>query len=90
MKSQGYKKLYKELFQEWKQTDMEGNEFISCVACGTRIYSENVSVNNFAHVKSKGSHPELKYDKGNVVCKCHFCHLTEHTKGVVHNYTGIK
>jgi hypothetical protein len=85
-----YKKLYKECWEKWNRTDGEGNEYISCVDCATRIYEQNVSVNNFAHVKSKGSCPEMKYEVTNVVPKCTFCHSSEHISGKFHNYSGYK
>lgn len=44
-----------------------------CNHCGQYLGSEP-RASFFAHIKSRGSHPELKMDKANIVLLCQECH----------------
>lgn len=58
-----------------------------CAHCGVFISGDPV-VHNFAHIRSKGARPDLKYDKSNIRILCSSvnrrdgkrgCHELEHT-----------
>ena len=91
-----YKKMYKEIWEDRKQMDFDGSEYVECVNkdlyedCKQRIYESELNVWHFAHIESKGAAPHKKYDKNNVDIKCAGCHGTEHASGKFNNYTGIK
>ena len=70
----------KELYQRiWHERTHE------CEVCGVEIPSP--VVNNFAHWKSKGSRPDLKFNPKNIVIMCSSlnsfgrtgCHEAQHT-----------
>lgn len=81
-KKSNYKKLYKEI---WEERQVSG--FCICEECGKGIYEPKV--HNFAHVKSKGAYPELKYDKTNIKIKCYKCHAQERCSGTVYDELPI-
>jgi 5-methylcytosine-specific restriction endonuclease McrA len=71
------KQLYKEIWQERPHR---------CEVCGYPISKPIAHV--FAHIKSKGAHPSLKYAKSNIRLLCSTiirsdnkrgCHELEHT-----------
>lgn len=82
-----YKKLYKEIWND-RKIETGSAEYVDCVACGDRIYKHELNVFHFAHVRSKGARPDLKYDKDNIVIKCRQCHGQEHASGKFNNYLG--
>lgn len=53
------KELFKEIWQERPHV---------CENCGYSI--PKPLAHNFAHIKSKGAYPELKYDKDNIQLLC--------------------
>jgi hypothetical protein len=59
--------LFQKLFQERSS---------SCEYCGTEITVFNPT--NYHHVRTKGSHPELRLVESNIVKICVECHLKEH------------
>jgi len=59
--------LFQKLFQERPP---------SCEYCGTEITVFNPT--NYHHVRTKGSHPELRLVESNIVKICIECHLKEH------------
>ena len=59
---QSYKRLYKQIWEERKCEDHQGWEFVQCMDCPQRIYKDQLTVHNFAHIKSKGAEPSLKYN----------------------------
>jgi len=44
-----------------------------CVECGSPLISPPVK-SYFSHLLSKGAHPELRFDKENIVLHCRGCH----------------
>lgn len=82
-----YKRLYEEIWDD-RKIEAGGIEYVSCVSCGVHIYRDELSVWHFAHVRSKGSRPDLKYAKDNIVIKCKQCHGQEHASGRFNNYFG--
>lgn len=84
-----YKKLYEEIWNERKEMDLEGAEYVSCVDCGKRIYESQLAVHHFAHIESKGSTPEKKLDKKNIQIKCFRHHAKERNPGEFKNYLPI-
>lgn len=74
MKRQSTKELE---YQAWKEgiarptiIDRDGNK---CQCCGRPAYPEELL--DIDHIKSKGSHPELKRDINNMQLLCRFpCH----------------
>jgi len=74
------KRDYKELYAEiWNERPHK------CQVCGIAI--KDPVVHNFAHIRSKGARPDLKYDKANIRILCSTvnrkegigCHELEHT-----------
>ena len=53
------KKLYAEIWAERPHV---------CANCGVPIYEP--LAHNFAHIRSKGARPDLKYDKANIEILC--------------------
>lgn len=47
-----------------------------CVKCGKLLGDEPRAI-FFSHIKSRGSHPELKMDKNNIELLCSACHKYE-------------
>ena len=80
-----YKKLYNEIWDKRSIND----EYAICAQTGKRIYKCDLTVWNFSHIKSKGSHPELKYDPDNVEIVSAGFHGSEHASGEFHNYLGL-
>lgn len=61
----------KGLFEEiWKEREHV------CVKCGKQLGEEFQAI-FCSHVKSRGSHPELKMDKNNIELLCSACHKFE-------------
>jgi len=89
MKKQSYKKLYDEIFDE-RCVDGSDGFYVICNVTGVRIYKRDVTVYNFRHIKSKGSRPDLKYDKKNIEIVSAQVHLEEHSSGKVTNHLPIK
>lgn len=92
MKTQGYKKFYHEIWMDRSIEDMEGAVYARCeyLDCGKTIYEMQVAVHNFAHILSKGSTPEKKFDKNNVAIWCAQHHFEDHASGKVTNYLPLK
>jgi 5-methylcytosine-specific restriction endonuclease McrA len=56
------------MFEEiWKE------RWHHCVNCGSNLGDE-LNVVFFAHIKSKGAHPELRLEKDNIQLLCFTCH----------------
>lgn len=53
------KKLYAEIWEERPHI---------CVNCG--MYVPEALAHNFAHIRSKGARPDLKYEKSNIEILC--------------------
>lgn len=88
-KKSGYKKLYAEIFEDRCKEDQYGR-YVVCVKSGKKIYEHQITPHNFSHVKSKGAHPHLKYDKDNIVIMSFQFHAQEHIGGgKVHNHLSI-
>lgn len=83
------KDFYRRLWDARKKTDFDGAEYVECADCEKRIYEPEVAVHHFAHIKSKGIAPELKFDPDNVAIKCFRCHAREREKNFNH-YLPIK
>ena len=90
MKKQSYKKLYKEIFDDRCREDQSGYFYVICNVSGVRIYESEITVHNFRHIKSKGSRPDLKYDKKNIEIVSAQVHLEEHASGKVNNCLPLK
>lgn len=63
-KATGEKSLFLEIWNERPH---------NCVKCGIFLGYEP-KVYYFSHIKSKGSHPELRLDKSNIELLCFDCH----------------
>jgi len=62
------KRSLKDLFAEiWNERDHK------CVECWRILYTPKA--HNFAHIKSKWSRPDLKYDKENIEILCFVHHF---------------
>jgi hypothetical protein len=85
-----YKKLYNQIWHDRKKEDNEGAEYVECEVTGKRIYGAMLSVHNFAHRKSKGQAPELKYDPDNIAIVSMNIHGQEHCSGKFNNYLPIQ
>lgn len=64
-KKTGEKELFLAIWEERKHI---------CNTCG-RYLGEEPLVHYFSHIKSKGSHPELRLDKDNIELLCFDCHF---------------
>ena len=84
----GYKKLYQQIALEREPF----NGVFTCARCSRNIGRlTDLAPMNFAHIKSKGAYPELKYEPINIEIVCTACHVGEHNGGFrVNNYTGLK
>lgn len=64
------KRSLKDFFAEiWEEREHK------CVDCNRPLNTPRA--HNFAHIKSKGSRIDLKYDKDNVEIKCFKCHFKQ-------------
>jgi len=83
-----YLQLYRQIALE-REPD---NGVYVCDRCNKNIGRKgHLSPINFAHIKSKGSRPDLRYDKTNIDIVCTSCHVKEHNGGfAVNNYTGLQ
>lgn len=71
--------------KEWHQLVLERDNY-TCQSCkeyfGYGCYFDDKGVNQYLtghHIKTKGSHPELKYDVSNGVTLCEKCHREVHS-----------
>lgn len=85
-----YKKLYREIFNERCKEDNDGMRYVECEITGQRIYEHEIVVHNFRHVKSKGSRPDLKYDKKNIQIVKFGIHQQDHISGESKDELPIK
>jgi hypothetical protein len=88
MRKHTYKKLYKQIWDERKTEDETGTYAI-CAQTGKRIYESQLTTWSFRHIKSKGSHPELKYDPDNIEIVTADWHGQEHCSGKFNNHLGL-
>jgi hypothetical protein len=84
-----YKKLYKEIFED-RCIEDETGRYVVCEVTGKLIYESQITVHNFSHVKSKGSRPDLKYNKENIIIVSMDVHGSEHSSGKFNNYLPLK
>lgn len=84
------KELYKTIWDERPH---------KCEHCGHPICVSEPIAHNFAHIKSKGSRPDLKFDKDNIRILCSTwnrhdnrrgCHELEHTNPEKFKQRSIK
>jgi hypothetical protein len=66
-KATGEKELFLEIWQERPHI---------CINCKEPLGDEPI-VSFFSHIKSKGSHSELRLDKNNIELLCFDCHYTK-------------
>lgn len=87
-----YDKGYMDLYREIALEREPENGVYACARCSKNIgRKESLTPINFAHIKSKGSEPTLKYVASNIEIVCYKCHVSEHNGGFkVNNYTGYK
>lgn len=65
----------KDFFQEiWEDRPHQ------CENCGVSL-PEPARTYYFSHIKSKGAHPSLRYDKDNVQLLCYECHYAYDSQG---------
>ena len=88
MKKHNYKKLYHQIWNDRKIDDETGTYAI-CEETGQRIYESQLTVWNFQHIKSKGSHPELAYDPNNIRIVTAQVHGDEHCSGEFNNHLNL-
>jgi len=84
-----YKSLYKKIFEDRCHED-GGARYVECEVTGKRIYESQIAVHNFAHIKSKGSRPDLKYEKSNIMIVSMDVHGQEHCSGKFNNHLPLK
>jgi 5-methylcytosine-specific restriction endonuclease McrA len=51
-----------------------------CCNCGVYLQEPPQAI-YFSHIKSKGAHPKLKYDKNNIQLLCGECHFAHDMRG---------
>ncbi len=78
-----------EIFNERCFEDSSGR-YVLCARTGQRIYESQITTYNFSHIKSKGSRPELKFNKNNVEIVSVEVHGQHHCSGKFNNYLPIK
>lgn len=69
-KPTGEAALFKEIWEEREH---------KCEVCGTELSEAGPS--NFSHLLPKGTYPDYRLDKRNIVIKCRPCHDAWHSEG---------
>lgn len=71
----------KDLFLEvWNERKHE------CVKCSKKLHEPKS--HNFSHIKSKGSRPDLRYNKDNIEILCFACHFL-HDHGLRYKWPDL-
>jgi len=63
-------KFFKDWWKSHRLKDKNNYHYMVCRVCGKSVYQSQITVQCFNHIKSRGSHPEKKFDEDNIMFVC--------------------